>query len=47
MLIENINMQMEAEAADLLDRLNISLYGGYTYGSKIEKLEVMKTSEKL
>lgn len=29
MLIENINMQMEAEAADLIDRTNIALYGGY------------------
>jgi len=29
MLIENINMQLEAESADLLDRTNIALYGGY------------------
>lgn len=27
MLIENINMQMEAEIADLTDRRQISLYG--------------------
>jgi hypothetical protein len=29
MLIENINMQLEAEAADLIDRTNIALFGGY------------------
>lgn len=28
MLIENINMQMESEISDLLDRKMISLYGG-------------------
>jgi hypothetical protein len=28
MLIENINMQMESELSDLLDRKMISLYGG-------------------
>jgi len=38
---------MEAEAADLLDRTNIALYGGYQHSGKIEKLEVMNTSEKL
>jgi hypothetical protein len=27
MLIENINMQMEAEISDLLDRKMMSLYG--------------------
>jgi hypothetical protein len=27
MLVENLNMQMEAELADLLDRKLISLYG--------------------
>lgn len=27
MLIENVNMQMEAEARELLDRKLISLYG--------------------
>jgi len=27
MLIENLNMQMEAESSDLLDRRLISLYG--------------------
>ena len=29
MLVENVNMQMEAEMADLLDRHNIALFGGY------------------
>lgn len=28
MLIENINMQMESELSDLVDRKMISLYGG-------------------
>jgi hypothetical protein len=27
MLIENLNMQLEAETADLLDRQKISLFG--------------------
>lgn len=38
---------MEAEAADLIDRTNIALYGGYQHASKIEKTEVVNATEKL
>jgi len=38
MLIENINMQMEAEAADLLDRRLMSLFG--VNQEKVDKIEV-------
>jgi hypothetical protein len=30
MLIENVNMQMESEIVDLMDRQNISLYAGHS-----------------
>ena len=46
MLIENINMQLEAEAADLIDRTNIALFGGYQT-QKVDKIDVSNTSEKL
>ena len=38
MLIENINMQMEAEIADLLDRRMMSLFG--VNQEKVNKLDV-------
>ena len=38
MLIENINMQMEAEIADLLDRRMMSLFG--VNPEKVNKLDV-------
>ncbi len=46
MLIENINMQLEAEAADLIDRTNIALFGGHQH-QKVGKVDVLNTSEKL
>jgi len=45
MLIENINMQMEAEIADLLDRRMMSLFGVDT--QKVDKIDVQNTSRKL
>ena len=38
MLIENVNMQMEAEIADLLDRRMMSLFG--VNPEKVNKLNV-------
>jgi len=43
MLIENINMQMESEMSDLLDRKMISLYGGQH--EKLDKVDVTNTSK--
>jgi len=40
MLIENVNMQMEAEVTDLIDRRQISLFGGYTHKVEKDKIEV-------
>ena len=45
MLIENINMQMEAEIADLLDRRMMSLFG--VNPTKVDKIDVQNTSKKL
>lgn len=45
MLIENINMQMESEIADLLDRRMMSLYG--INEKKPDKLDAQNTSRKL
>lgn len=45
MLIENINMQMEAEMADLLDRRMMSLFG--VAPTKVDKLGVQNVSETL
>lgn len=45
MLIENINMQMEGEIADLLDRRMMSLFG--VQSKAITKLDVQNTSLKL
>ena len=42
MLIENINMQMEAEIADLLDRRMMSLFG--VQHQKVDKIDVQNTS---
>jgi hypothetical protein len=44
MLIENINMQMEAEVTDLIDRRHISLYGAIT-GKANMKTDVTLTSQ--
>jgi hypothetical protein len=38
MLIENINMQMEAEMADLIDRRMMSLFG--VQPTKVDKIAV-------
>jgi len=38
MLIENLNMQMEAEIADLLDRRMMSLFG--VTQNKVDKTDV-------
>ena len=46
MLIENINMQLEAEAAEIIDRTNIALFGGQQT-SKVDKIDVTNTTEKL
>ena len=43
MLIENINMQMEAEIADLLDRRMMSLFG--VNPTKVDKVDVQNTSK--
>ena len=45
MLIENLNMQMESEVADLLDRRMMSLFGVNTKNPN--KLDVQNTSNKL
>ena len=45
MLIENINMQLESEVADLLDRRMMSLFG--VNEKPATKLEVQNTSRKL
>ena len=45
MLIENINMQMESEIADLLDRRMMSLFG--VNSKPANKLDVQNTSRKL
>ena len=45
MLIENINMQMEGEIADLLDRRMMSLFG--VSAKPPTKLDVQNTSLKL
>ena len=45
MLIENINMQMEAEVADLLDRRMMSLFGVQHH--KVDKIDVQNTTKKL
>lgn len=45
MIIENINMQMESEMADLLDRRMMSLYG--VESKPATKLNVQNTSKKL
>jgi hypothetical protein len=45
MLIENINMQMEGEVADLLDRRMMSLFGVDT--QHIDKVDVQNTTHKL
>ena len=41
-LIENINMQMEAETADLIDRRMMSLFA--VTKKKFEKADVMNTT---
>lgn len=46
MLVENINMQMEAEIADLLDRRMMSLFG-VQQNKATTKLDVQNTSKKL
>jgi hypothetical protein len=45
MLIENINMQMESEFSDLLDRKLISLYGFNNPLSELTKIEVTGASK--
>lgn len=45
MLIENINMQMESEVCDLVDRKMIGLYGAAQ--SKLDKIEVTGSSKLL
>lgn len=45
MLIENINMQTEAEIADLLDRRMMSLFG--VNQQKVDKIDVQNTTKKL
>lgn len=45
MLIENINMQMESEVADLVDRKMIALYGAAH--PKLDKIDVTGTSKLL
>ena len=45
MLIENINMQMESEMADLLDRRMMSLFG--VNSKPVNKLDVQNTSNRL
>lgn len=48
MLIENVNMQMEAELSDLVDRQMISLFAGKAPpGAKIETQEAYTTSKEL
>ena len=46
MLIENINMQMESEVADLLDRRMMSLFGMSSHKNP-NKVDVQNTSVKL
>lgn len=43
MLLENINLQMEAECADLLDRKCVSLYGAQ--GGDLDKVDVTGTDK--
>jgi len=45
MLIENVNMQMESEVADLLDRRMMSLFG--VSQKPPTKLDVQNTSRRL
>jgi len=45
MLIENINMQMESEIADLLDRRMMSLFG--VSSKPANKMDVQNTSRRL
>jgi len=45
MLIENINMQMEAELADLLDRKLISLYGFNNQAADLTRADVIGASK--
>ena len=45
MLIENLNMQMESEIADLLDRRMMSLFG--INSKPANKLDVQNTSNRL
>ena len=45
MLIENVNMQMEAEIADLLDRRMMSLFG--VNQKTVNKVEVQNTTRRL
>ena len=48
MLIENVNMQTEAELADLIDRHQIALFGGYhQHNVERDKVEVTETSPKM
>ena len=48
MLIENINMQMESECQDMIERRSISLYAGaYNLNREQDKIEVTKTSNDL
>jgi hypothetical protein len=46
MLIENINMQLEGEISDLMDRRMMALFGIST-DSKIDKIDVQNTTKKL
>ena len=45
MLLENINLQMEAECADLLDRKFVSLYGAQA--GDLDKVDVTGTDTKI
>lgn len=45
MLVENVNMQMEAEHADLIDRQQIALFGAASLSDRmISKAEVTQTT---
>ena len=47
MLIENLNMQMESEIADMLDRRMMSLFGVSSNTKPTSKLDVQNTSNRL
>ena len=47
MLIENLNMQMESEIADMLDRRMMSLFGVSSNTKPTNKLDVQNTSNRL